>query len=290
MNTGLISVIVPSFKMGRFIGEALESVGVQTNPHWEVIVVDDAGPEDGTRATVEAFAAKHPEHRVEYIRHETNKGVSAARNTAIKAARGELLAFLDPDDVWMPIHLERHLWRRGQQPAPVVTASGCLLFDVQQPSADLGQWMITSWEASIFPASLASRNSMNPSAVVVDKCVVLDAGGFDESRTLQHVEDWDLWLRLIERAARFGFIPELTVRYRRHANAAANNEALMRNSRSAFTAKHRDFLAQLTARFLYEQSVRTEGLERRVINLEKNWLVRLGRVIGKVSSMFRGGR
>jgi glycosyltransferase involved in cell wall biosynthesis len=78
----LVSVIIPAYKMGQFIGEALDSVGAQTYPYWEVIVVDDAGPEDGTRAAVKAFAAKHPEHRIDYIRHETNQGVSAVRNTA----------------------------------------------------------------------------------------------------------------------------------------------------------------------------------------------------------------
>lgn len=105
----MVSVIVPSFKMGQFIGEALESVGAQTYRNWEVIVVDDAGPEDGTRATVVAFAANHPDHRVEYIRHEANRGVSVSRKTAFEASRGEFIAFLDADDRFMPEKLQEHV-------------------------------------------------------------------------------------------------------------------------------------------------------------------------------------
>lgn len=68
-KTPLVSVIMPCYKMGRFIGEALESVGKQTYTNWEVIAVDDCGPEDGTHKIVKDFASKHLDHRIEYIRH-----------------------------------------------------------------------------------------------------------------------------------------------------------------------------------------------------------------------------
>jgi glycosyltransferase involved in cell wall biosynthesis len=103
----LFSVIMPCYKMGRFVGEALASVGAQTYRDWEVIVVDDCGPDDGTKEAVDTFAQKFPKHRVELFRHERNRGVSAARNTAIQAARGGWLAFLDPDDVWLPEKLSK---------------------------------------------------------------------------------------------------------------------------------------------------------------------------------------
>ena len=60
----LVSVIMPCYKMGRFIGEALESVGKQTYTNWEVIAVDDCGPEDGTRKAVEFFAKQFPNNRI----------------------------------------------------------------------------------------------------------------------------------------------------------------------------------------------------------------------------------
>jgi glycosyltransferase involved in cell wall biosynthesis len=104
-----VSVIIPCYKMGHYVGEALASVGSQTYLDWEIIVVDDAGPEDGTRQAVADFAKRFPDHRVEYLRHQLNRGVSAARNTAIRAAKGEFLAFLDPDDLWLPEKLLKQL-------------------------------------------------------------------------------------------------------------------------------------------------------------------------------------
>ena len=73
-NNLLVSVIIPCYKMGGYIAEALESIGKQTYENWEVIAVDDCGPEDGTREIVESFAADQPQHRVEYIRHKENGG------------------------------------------------------------------------------------------------------------------------------------------------------------------------------------------------------------------------
>jgi glycosyltransferase involved in cell wall biosynthesis len=105
----MVSVIIPCYKMGRYVGEALASVGSQTYSDWEIIVVDDAGPEDGTRQEVADFARRFQDHRVELISHEVNRGVSAARNTAIRHARGKFLAFLDPDDLWLPEKLAKQI-------------------------------------------------------------------------------------------------------------------------------------------------------------------------------------
>src|SRR3954464_6313135 len=105
VTNALVSVVMPCYRMGAYVRDALSSVDAQTYPRWELIAVDDCGPADGTREAVQAFIANHPDRRVEYIRHEVNGGVGAARNTAIAAARGEFVAFLDPDDVWFPEHL-----------------------------------------------------------------------------------------------------------------------------------------------------------------------------------------
>lgn len=123
MTNPLVSVIIPCFKMGRFISEALASVGTQTYGEWEIIAVDDCGPDDGTREAVVDFMRKFPDHHVQYIRHEINKGVSAARNTAVKVSRGELLAFLDPDDKWLPTKIERQVNRLGANPSAVACFS-----------------------------------------------------------------------------------------------------------------------------------------------------------------------
>lgn len=231
------SVIIPSYKMGRYIGEALSSVGTQTCKDWEVIAVDDCGPEDGTRTAVEAFAARFGSHRVEYIRHEVNRGVSAARNTAIAAARGEFLAFLDPDDRWGERYFEEHLGVLSADQGLAVSytyarhvdESGAINGSIWGPSpADLDSW----------PDSLYRRNFINPSTAIVRSRAIREAGGFDETPALQHVEDWDLWLRLVARGERFVYTPSAEEYHRQHNGAASGNAEKMAVLAKALREKH----------------------------------------------------
>src|SRR5574341_762936 len=106
MNTSspLISVVIPTHNRSGLLPRAIKSVLGQSYPHFEVIIVDDASL-DGTQEVVEALG----NGRLLYLRHTTNLGGSAARNTGIRAARGELVAFLDDDDEWLPQKLARQI-------------------------------------------------------------------------------------------------------------------------------------------------------------------------------------
>ena len=104
MTEELISVIIPAFNAERYIGQALESVASQTYQNWEILVTNDGGTDDTLRIVAE-FAQKNSQP-VRVLEHEQNSGLSAARNTAMRAARGEYIAFLDADDFWLPDHLE----------------------------------------------------------------------------------------------------------------------------------------------------------------------------------------
>jgi glycosyltransferase involved in cell wall biosynthesis len=97
-----VSVVIPAYNAGRFIAQAIRSVLSQTRPPREVIVVDD-GSTDDTAAVVKAFGS-----RVRYF-HQSNARQAAARNSGVRRAGAEVLAFLDADDVWRPDKLERQL-------------------------------------------------------------------------------------------------------------------------------------------------------------------------------------
>lgn len=273
---------MPCYKMGRFIGEALESVGKQTYTNWEVIAVDDCGPGDGTKEAVESFAKQFPNNRIIYHRHEKNGGVSAARNTAIGLAQGEYLAFLDPDDIWMLEHLTKHMAKRKLGVPIPVTASGCQMFDSRKPGKNLGEWSTTPWEAEIFPISLVARNYINPSCVVTEKQVIIECGGFDENPDIQHVEDWDLWLRLGCAGVKFKFIHENTVLYRRHSMAAAMQSDLMESRKLFFYKKHIKIMVSFTGEYLLFQTLRADSLETRLLQIEMNYFVKLGRIFAKI--------
>ena len=91
---GLVSIIVPCYKSGAFVRGALDSIGRQIHANWEVLAVEDGGPDDGTARAVREFAKNFPGHRVELLQHETNRGLASARNTAMKAARGDFFGTL----------------------------------------------------------------------------------------------------------------------------------------------------------------------------------------------------
>lgn len=103
-NNPKVSVIIPTYNRAHLIGRAIKSVLNQTYKDFEIIIVDD-GSTDKTEEVVKDFK----DERVRYIRREKNKGGSAARNTGIKAARGEYIAFQDSDDEWLPEKLEKQM-------------------------------------------------------------------------------------------------------------------------------------------------------------------------------------
>jgi glycosyltransferase involved in cell wall biosynthesis len=104
-----VSVGVPIHDAERFLAEAIRSVIDQTFPSWELLLVDD-GSTDGSAGIAESFARQHPD-RIRVLRHPggSNRGMSASRNLAIRHSRGEYLAFLDADDVWLPEKLEEQV-------------------------------------------------------------------------------------------------------------------------------------------------------------------------------------
>jgi len=118
VNSPRVSVIIPTYNRAQMLVECLESVISQTFTDYEVIVIDD-GSTDDTGELVKPYL-----DRIEYIKHE-NKGNAAARNSGLDIARGELIAFLDSDDLWLPGKLEREVdYLDGHPDVDMVCANG----------------------------------------------------------------------------------------------------------------------------------------------------------------------
>lgn len=100
----LISIIMPSYNTGQYIGESIRSVLAQTYENWELIIVDDCST-DETVAVVSSFA----DPRICYFRNEENSGAAISRNRALREAKGRWIAFLDSDDLWHPEKLEKQM-------------------------------------------------------------------------------------------------------------------------------------------------------------------------------------
>jgi len=277
----LVSIIIPCYKMGRYVGEALGSIGAQSFSNWEVLAVDDCGPEDGTRGAIEDFAARHPHHRVEYTRHPVNLGVSAARNSAVSHARGKFVAFLDPDDFWGANYLESQLEALRSNPTFDVSYTGAVRVDVT--GRPLGEILSpTQVELDDWPHSLFRRNFMIPSSVVVLRCAVTELQGFDEAVDLQHVEDWDLWLRLAEAGRGFRFNGEAVAFYREHSGAATQQNDRMIRRVIALRTKHltspgfREYMAAYVTELERENA-------RQKARLTKPWYLGWWRLAAKIT-------
>lgn len=101
---GLVSVIMPTYNCGRFIRESIQSVLAQTYSQWELVVVDDCSTDD-----TESIVASFVDNRIRYYRNEKNCGAAITRNRALREAKGQWIAFLDSDDLWLPTKLEEQI-------------------------------------------------------------------------------------------------------------------------------------------------------------------------------------
>ena len=104
-DSGLVSVIMPSYNTAEYIAETIESVINQTYPYWELIIVDDCSTDD-TDSVVERYLS---DERIRYLKNEKNSGAAISRNYALREAKGKWIAFLDSDDIWLPKKLETQI-------------------------------------------------------------------------------------------------------------------------------------------------------------------------------------
>lgn len=232
----LVSVIIPFYRMERFLPEALASVAAQTWQEWEIIVADDASPTPAA-PILDAFSATHGTTRLRLIRHPSNRGVGAARNSALAAARGDWFALLDPDDAWHPGFLSRTLGASaGPGPDLVAAVAECLDDRTRAVTGLIGP---DQARIDRFPTSLFQANFLQPCATLVSRPAWERIGPFTEEPELQHHEDWDYWLRAVTAGCRFHFITEPLAIYRRHAAAASHDTLRMHRLAVRCLRRHR---------------------------------------------------
>lgn len=106
MGADLVSIIMPSFKCGRFIEESIRSVQAQTYQNWELIIVDDCSEDDTISIVLEL---KKNDDRISLYQNASNSGAAVSRNAALRNAKGRWIAFLDSDDLWEPTKLEKQI-------------------------------------------------------------------------------------------------------------------------------------------------------------------------------------
>lgn len=215
----LVSAIIPTYNRGCVIERAITSALRQTYRPIEIIIADD-GSTDDTRARVSRLSGSS----LRYCRSETNCGVSAARNLGIAHAHGELIAFLDADDEWLPDKTSRQVARfADSSERPGLVYCGIRELSSGWPPMD----RLPRERGHIFE-KLRVTNVLRTSGVMVRRDVLDDIGGFDT--TLPACEDWDLWLK-IARKHPVEYISDIAVHY-----YWGNPDQLSYRSRAVFLA------------------------------------------------------
>ena len=217
------SVIIPAFNSEEYIGEALESALNQIDVSLEIIVVDD-GSTDKTLTIVKSFGDS-----VRVICQE-NSGVAAARNKGAKAATGNILAFLDSDDIWLrdKLRVQSGKLKEGFGMVYSNRLNIGQIGDLPSIQSDLGKMP----EGDIWE-KLLLENTITTSSLVIRKNIFISLNGFRTD--LSHAEDWDLWLKCAENNL-VGYCPEPLIKYRCHQGSLSKNYTIMSQMREKVVA------------------------------------------------------
>ena len=190
MSGPAVSIIVSTFNRLEFLRPAIDSVFAQTFDDWELIIADDGSAEQ-TREYLTTLLSR-PHIKIIWLPHTGNPG--AVRNAALREAQGEYIAFLDSDDLWRPTKLQRQIvalrssasCRWSYTGYDRIGENGEVIYPDATP--------MVPYRGAIFEQLLTLEAEVSTPAVVVERRLLAQVGGFDE--TLLQWEDYDLWLRL----------------------------------------------------------------------------------------------
>jgi glycosyltransferase involved in cell wall biosynthesis len=240
-NSVLVSVVIPTHNRPHLLTRTVNSVLAQTIREIEVVIVDDC-------SDVPAESQLPEDSRIHHLRHLTNKGGSAARNTGIAAAKGKYVALVDDDDTWHPTKLEKQVEALRKAPAAGFCYTWASLFQ--------GEEVVHNWNhlanGSVLEEMLQS-NFICSATPLIRRDVFDAVGSFDES--FVSCQDWEMWVRI---AAEFPFVcvkQDLATTYHHSGQRIGTSAQALRGyeqfierflphleSRPAILARHLEFI------------------------------------------------
>ena len=210
-----VSVIIPTYNSAAYLVEAIDSVLAQTYSDVEILVVDD-GSTDDTPKVIKKYG-----DRVRYLR-QANSGVAVARNRGISESLGRYVAFLDADDTWLPVKLERQLeGLAGRLDARLCYSAFLSVTSDLQP---IGVRRSDRVGRALEDLLLRGNVVGSICTVIAERSLFQLAGGFDPE--LSQCADWDMWVRLAAHTE-FVYIDEPLVTYRQHDSNMSRNAPLL---------------------------------------------------------------
>lgn len=205
-NEPKVSVIIPAYNISEFIAETLDSVLAQTFKDFEIVVVND-----GSKDTLELEKVLEKYYNQIIYARQKNCGASQARNAAICLSRGELIAFLDGDDIWFPNCLEQQVKFIEKNNFDMIYADAELFGD-------------NFFEGKTYMETTPSDGEVNPISLLNGTCNVITSGTIVQRKKLGEVnlfdtnakraQDFDLWFRLAKNGAKIGYQRDVLIKYR----------------------------------------------------------------------------
>lgn len=211
----LVSIITPIYNGEKYLAKTIDSVLAQSYENFELIIIND-GSTDQSKAVVKHYL-KDP--RIHYF-EQKNAGVANARNAGIKIAKGDFIALIDQDDIWLTHKLQHQVDYLLNHPDCALVHSQIQFIDATDEILPTPDW---NWVVETSGHSLEAlflHNRIATFTALIRKSALEDVGIFRE--TFAPSDDWDLWLR-IARKYELGFIPDICGYYRLHENNESKN-------------------------------------------------------------------
>jgi glycosyltransferase involved in cell wall biosynthesis len=224
-----VSIIIPTRNRSNMLLSAINSVMLQSYQNYEILVVDDCSTDD-TRKVVQAMQ----NGKIKYISHDFQKGEAGSRNTGIKNATGEFIAFLDDDDEWLPdkLKLQLELFEKREKYIGAVYTG---YWFVNIKNNEILFQNIPEKKGFIYNELLLDNVIGTPSTVLLRKQVIQEIGLFDES--LPYYVDYDLFIR-ISKYYQFEYIKTPLVKYHVHDNMLSRNPHILLKGIEKFRRKY----------------------------------------------------
>lgn len=281
MHKPKVSIIIPAYNASRYIQEAVDSALDQDYENLEVMVVDD-GSTDKTRQILENYIGGG---KIKYFFEEENKGLAAVRNRGITFSSGELVAFLDADDIFFREKISEQVKVFLEDPGMGLSYSGLIHF-TDETNKKFFIHRYNDYRPRDVFLDLLKKQFINPSTVMIRKSLLNKYGLFDES--LRFSEDWDLWLRLSYNRVKFCYLDKLLTYYRIRKTdnlSSLSNEPMMKEnnlvlfknffSKTLFESKNK----QLTTKILYNLENKA-GVAYLLVNNKERALEHIGKARG----------
>jgi glycosyltransferase involved in cell wall biosynthesis len=231
-NITMFSVIIPTFNRCELLRQTLATVIQQTESSWEAIIIDNHST-DATEDVVESFR----DPRLKLFKFRNEGIIAASRNYGISQAKGEYVAFLDSDDLWLPRKLEsaRASIEKGQSD---LLSHSVMYFDGEHEIRTHVPPFESCEGIEAAKKILLKGNGLVTSSVIARTSLLRSAGGFCEDPKLTTAEDWDLWLRLTEAGGKLTIAQDKLAKYRCHPEGMSKHLRIRTDAANAVIDRH----------------------------------------------------